>query len=44
MIQFSKGTLEPLNGKIIDDWYYWKYEELEQKAKNGMRHILRSQQ
>ncbi|PKI04578.1 N-acetyltransferase [Staphylococcus xylosus] len=33
MIQFSKGTLEPLNGKIIDDWYYWKYEELEQKAK-----------
>ncbi|CEF19840.1 Putative uncharacterized protein [Staphylococcus xylosus] len=26
MIQFSKGTLEPINGKIIDDWYYWKYE------------------
>ncbi|MCI8279781.1 GNAT family N-acetyltransferase [Staphylococcus xylosus] len=33
MIQFSKGTLEALNGKIIDDWYYWKYEELEKKAK-----------
>lgn len=33
MIRFSKGTLASLDEAIMDDFYYWKYEELEQKAK-----------
>lgn len=34
MIPFSKGVLASLDESIVDDFYYWKYEELEQKAKN----------
>ncbi len=33
VIKFSKGTLESLNEKIMNDLYYWKYEEIEQNAK-----------
>lgn len=34
VIPFSKGVLASLDESIMDDFYYWKYEELEQKAKN----------
>ena len=33
MIPFSKGELAVINDAIIDEIYYWKYEEKLQAAK-----------
>ncbi|PHK49022.1 GNAT family N-acetyltransferase [Staphylococcus edaphicus] len=33
MIQFSKGELVTITDSILNDIYYWKYEEKQQEAK-----------
>lgn len=33
MIPFSKGELVAIDDAIIDEIYYWKYEEKQQAAK-----------